>query len=401
MHDEISCESALTGKISALYIESVHDDTQLIDGMNSLASEYGNQAYRDLFFMITGKNLGSVQSATAWHDILQHRAIFIAPEYQSVGLRPAMFDYLHRVTGEIETPRFIDSSFLENIMRTSVTDGLTGLFNQTHFKSRLEKMIDQGRRSQDSIFSLILLDLDHFKQYNDSCGHLCGDEAIRSTARIIRESVRECDIACRYGGEEFAVLLPSIDMTSAHQIADRIRIKIEKEMFPRQDRMPAGNLTISGGISQYPFHGVDATSIIDHADTELYKAKSVRNCIAPHCSEMRTSARHPLKSLVEYATIEGSLYRPAMSINVSDCGIAIGCESFFPEGTVISLRLTRPFWPDSVQIEATVRQSKHQGDLVFVGLEFKEPLPGLFVKTASDHANAPGSSPSPPMAIAA
>lgn len=401
MHYDNSYESALTDKIAALYIESAHDDTILIVGINALASEYGNQTYRDLFLMITGKNLGSAQSATAWNDILQHRAVFIAPEYQSVGFRPAMFDYLHRVTGEIETPRFIDSSFLENIMRTSVTDGLTGLFNQTHFKSRLEKMIDQGRRSHDSIFSLIFLDLDHFKQYNDSCGHLCGDEAIRTTARIIRESVRECDIACRYGGEEFAVLLPSIDMASAHQIADRIRTKIEKEAFPRQELMPSGNLTISGGISQYPFHGVDSTSIIEHADTELYKAKSVRNCIAPNCSEMRTSARHPLKSLVEYATIEGSLYRPAMSINVSDCGIAIGCESFFPEGTVISLRLTRPFWPDSVQIEATVRQAKHQGDLYFIGLELKESLPGPFVKTASDHAYAPTASPAIPMDMAA
>lgn len=401
MHDDNSYESALTGKISDLYIESVHDDTRLIDGINALASEYGDQTYRGLFSMITGKNLGSAQSANVWHQILQHRAVFIAPEYQSVGLRPAMFDYLHRVTGEIETPRFIDSSFLENIMRTSITDGLTGLFNQTHFKSRLEKMINQGRRSQDSIFSLILLDLDHFKQYNDSCGHICGDEAIRTTARIIRESARECDVACRYGGEEFALLLPNIDMASAYQIADRIRAGIEKEAFPRQERMPAGNLTISGGISQYPFHGVDVTSIIDHADTELYKAKSVRNRIAPNCSEMRKSTRHQLKSLVEYATIEGSLYRPAMSMNVSDCGIAIGCESFFPEGTVISLRLTRPFWPDSIQIEATVRQSKHQGDLVFVGLEFKEPLPGLFVKTSSDQTNAPDATPSSRMDMAA
>lgn len=374
-------------QISVLYFDTAHDDTRLISGMAELSAIHGSRVYRDFFSLVTGKNLGSQQSVIIWQEMLQHRAVFIAPEYHHVGLRPAMLDYLYRVVGEIENPRLIDAAFIENIMKTSVSDGLTGLYNHSFFKAHLEKMIVQGRRRQDSAFSLILLDLDHFKQYNDTCGHLCGDEAIKTTAKIIRDSIREENIACRYGGEEFAILLPDTDLGMAYNIAERIRERIEKEPFPRQEWLASRNLTISGGIAQYPLHGVDVSAIIDYADVELYKAKAVRNRIASLGSEKRQSARFPVKSLVEYATIEGSLYRPAMSIDASDCGIGIGCETMLPVGTVISLRLTRPFWHENVQIEATIRQSKRTGELVYAGLEFNEPLHGLMTPAGTAGRN--------------
>ena len=98
------------GDISALYSNKSIDDARLIAGMSHLAEKHGVSVYRDLFFLITGKNLGTTESTVIWKQILHHRSIIIAPEFQDIGLRPAMFDYLHRVIGD-ELPRRSQRAF--------------------------------------------------------------------------------------------------------------------------------------------------------------------------------------------------------------------------------------------------------------------------------------------------
>ncbi len=147
------------------------------------------------------------------------------------------------------------------------TDGLTGLYNHRHFHERLEQEIARGSRF-GSMFSLIMLDIDLFKAYNDIYGHLAGDDVLRRIGRYIESSVRSIDLAFRYGGEEFAIILPETQMDDAYRVAERIRKTIESKTSSKA--MP---ITISLGIATWPTDGVMKEEIIGCADAALYRAK--------------------------------------------------------------------------------------------------------------------------------
>lgn len=353
------------------------EDAHLLSRVEALAGEHGNSVYKEMLLMMTGKHFGAELSKRYWMGAVNHRHKIFKAEFVERGFRPALMDYLRHFTGELSDPRIIEGDYLYNITRSSVTDGLTGLYNQTYFKKILQKTINNQRRTGDNIFALVFLDLDHFKQYNDRCGHLQGDEALRICAGIIIKNLREGDIAVRYGGEEFALLLPDLDRHNAFAVAERIRKDIENYDFPKQALLDSGSLTISGGISLYPDSGATAEEIIQHADKELYKAKGLRNCIYSFSDDRRRNSRRPVRSLVEYASFDGALYRPALSIDICEHGMGLGCENILEEGATLSLRLTRPYWPENLHLTAKVRQVRRKDELVFVGLEFDESLNSL------------------------
>lgn len=352
-------------------------DAKLLSRVEELAAEHGNSVYKEMLLMMTGKHFGAELSKRYWLGSVRHRHKIFKAEFAERGFRPALMDYLHHFAGEFTDPRIIEGDYLSNITKSSVTDGLTGLYNQTYFKKILQKSIYSQRRASGNSFALVFLDLDHFKQYNDRCGHLHGDEALRICAEIITRNLREGDIAVRYGGEEFALLLPDLDRHTAFSIAERIRLGIESHHFMKQELLDSGNLTISGGISLYPDSGVTVEEIIETADKELYKAKGWRNCIYSFSDDRRRNSRRPVKSLVEYASFDGALFRPALSMDISEHGMGLGCESLIEEGSTLSLRLTRPYWPENIHLTATVRQVRRKDELIFVGLEFDKSLDSI------------------------
>lgn len=350
------------------------EDAKLLSRVNELAEAHGSAVYKEMLLLMTGKNFGSDLSKKYWFASIEHSCKIFRPEFACRGFRPALMDYLRHNVGALSDPRIIEGDYLYNITRSSVTDGLTGLYNQTYFKKILEKTIFNQRRNEKSTFALVFLDLDHFKQYNDRCGHLFGDEALRICAEIINSNLRDGDIAVRYGGEEFALLLPGLDRHTAFAVAERIRKGTESHPFKKQELLDSGNLTISGGISLYPDSGSTVEEILQTADKELYKAKERRNCIYSFYDDKRSHTRRPVKSLVEYASFDGTIYRAALSTDISERGMGLGCENMIDEGSTLSLRFVRPYWPENIHITAKVRQVRRKDELVFVGLEFDETL---------------------------
>src|SRR6185369_6609564 len=352
------------------------EDTHLLARVDELAKVFGNPVYKEMLLVMTGKHFGAELSKRYWQGAVNHCHKIFKPEFAKRGFRPALMDYLRFFAGEFSDPRIIEGEYLYNITRSSVTDGLTGLYNQTYFKKILEKTINNQRRSVDA-FALVFLDLDHFKQYNDRCGHLEGDEALRVCSEIIVKNLRDGDVAVRYGGEEFALLLPNLERHSAFSVAERIRKGIESHNFPKQELLDSGNLTISGGISVFPDSGTTSNEIIQAADKELYRAKERRNCIYSFSEDRRRNSRRPVKSLVEYAAFDGAIYRPALSTDISEYGMGLGCETLLEEGMTLSLRLTRPYWPENIHLSAIVRQVRRKDELIYIGLEFEESLDSL------------------------
>ena len=165
----------------------------------------------------------------------------------------------------------------------SITDSLTGLYNRKHLMEVLTKEVARSERYQRPL-AVLMIDVDHFKLYNDTCGHLAGDEVLRNIAAIFRGCLRESDCVGRYGGEEFLIILPETVADDARRIADRIRSRLAEENFPA-DSKPV-NITISGGIAIFPGNGRSPESLLRSADAALYQAKNHgRNQVVSAASE--------------------------------------------------------------------------------------------------------------------
>jgi diguanylate cyclase (GGDEF)-like protein len=153
----------------------------------------------------------------------------------------------------------------------AITDGLTGLYNHRHFQETIEKEIRRCERENRKL-SLLLIDIDHFKQYNDRFGHTEGDAALRRVAGQVMKSVRSTDMAFRYGGEELAVLLPSCTKEQATEVAEKIRLAVAKSTA-RPGRFGA-KVTVSIGVATFPEDGRVSRGLVDMADAALYAAKA-------------------------------------------------------------------------------------------------------------------------------
>lgn len=181
---------------------------------------------------------------------------------------------LKRVLKERELTQERDR-MLEQLKELAITDGLTQLYNSRHFYQQLEIEINRFNRYSRQL-SLLLIDIDHFKRYNDSHGHLEGDKILREAARLIASCMRNLDSAYRYGGEEFTVILPETDISAAANVAQRIRKTIEKNLRSDVDRE---TITVSIGVTEYAA-GDCLTEFIRRADRAMYLAKeSGRNRI--------------------------------------------------------------------------------------------------------------------------
>jgi len=161
----------------------------------------------------------------------------------------------------------------EKLRELAVTDGLTGLANYRHFKDVLQLEIKRAERHKSPV-SLIMFDIDFFKNYNDTHGHLAGDKVLQGIGNLVLNNIRKIDLAARYGGEEFAVILPNTSDTNARIVAEKLRLLIEKHQFIHQETQPNGNLTISIGVAAYPSSGKTFEQLIDCADKRLYLAKA-------------------------------------------------------------------------------------------------------------------------------
>ncbi|WP_315117369.1 diguanylate cyclase [uncultured Clostridium sp.] len=166
----------------------------------------------------------------------------------------------------------IESSYIKKLQSLVNEDGLTGVYNHRFFHDALrEKII--SCKEENSPISMIFIDIDYFKYYNDLYGHQQGDEVLKTIGAILKNNVDKEDIVARYGGEEFAVILPNTTEEEAVNVAENIRSKIESTYFKGEENQPNGKLTVSMGISVYPYKAKNDIELIKSADDALYRAK--------------------------------------------------------------------------------------------------------------------------------
>ena len=166
----------------------------------------------------------------------------------------------------------IKSRDFEQQYKLATTDGLTDLYNHRYFQEQIRHQVEHSKRYETS-FSLIIIDIDFFKKFNDNFGHQSGDAVLRQVAQTLKRNVRATDIVCRYGGEEMSIILPNTDKEVAYSTAQKIRERVASNKFKLSGNRET-NVTISLGVSTYPFDGKDASALIEAADKRLYEAKN-------------------------------------------------------------------------------------------------------------------------------
>ncbi len=214
---------------------------------------YLQQGIRSIVYLpltIKEEGIGSLVLASVKPNAYSHRQIRL----------------LEQVALQIATPIENAQLYARAEQRARI-DELTGLFNRRHFEERLKEEIGRHSRYGD-VFSLLILDLDNFKTYNDIYGHPAGDVLLNQIGKIIKGSVRSVDQAFRYGGDEFGVILPQAAVNDAYVVAERVRVQIAREMDEKEIAV-----TCSIGVASYPADGVISGELVTVADTSLYYAK--------------------------------------------------------------------------------------------------------------------------------
>jgi diguanylate cyclase (GGDEF)-like protein len=168
-----------------------------------------------------------------------------------------------------------NAHYVERVKRLAYLDGLTGIFNRRYFELRIEEELERARRFNSGM-AVIMVDIDQFKRLNDEFGHLLGDEVLRQVSSIFSQQLRKIDVVCRYGGEEFAVLLSQTSQQHALGVAEKLRRMVDTWQFPGVPR----SVTISAGVATCPDHGSTREELVKAADAGLYAAKQAgRNCV--------------------------------------------------------------------------------------------------------------------------
>jgi diguanylate cyclase (GGDEF)-like protein len=246
-------------------------DRQLTKSEQKLFDEMktnrGDKFYGDLLYAISHQFFHPKVAYELWHHILKHKIEMSDAMNRNIKITVASLDYLCNITNNLQFATIISEKHIAEIVRGSLHDGLTGLYNHAYCQQTIDVELKRYAR-YGTMVSLMMIDIDKFKDINDRYGHQEGDKILSKIGMIIKQGTRECDTCCRYGGEEFVVILPITHLAETVLLAEKLRVKIEKSMPGNRKVTVSIGVTSCGDTSNTPY------SFLKGADDALYKAKT-------------------------------------------------------------------------------------------------------------------------------
>lgn len=305
-----------------------------------LAHRLGEDVFAEAILYLSHIRLPCAEAHRHWVAIIEHRETLCALAERDIGLLTAVVDYFTSVCPLLDSPVTLEAETLAQCQRLMMLDDLTGLYNRRYFTAELHKEIQRSRRLNQPM-ALLMADIDHFKKFNDTYGHAAGDTALASVGKTMRESARLMDQAIRYGGEEFAFILPHTSKGDAFVVAERLRIAMQNHTPRDAAGDPLPPVTLSIGLAACPDDGDEPIALIEAADRALYRAKGQgRNQTCTQSDDLRRGKRLPVPLNVRCLVSENN--SPAVMAQVLDLsawGVRCELSSALKPGKRLSLVL--------------------------------------------------------------
>jgi len=332
--------------------------------------EFGSAIFVQTFYYLSRLELSEDEARSRFFEVLSHQSFLAAKLGRNVALVTALSDYMTVTAPASQKLMLIEPGTLLQKEEGALRDELTGLFNRRYFNQEMPREIERFRRFGHP-FSLLMLDLDHFKIFNDQFGHSAGDQALRDIAALLGETARLYDRPVRYGGEEFAIILPQACHEEALTVAERIRFaaSVHNIHFNAQD---LGPITVSIGSATFPQDALEMNDLVCRADEALYEAKHERNKVTAYHDAHRRHTRFPLSSPMPVHISHGAGEQmDGKTLDVSFGGLL--CESRFKmaPGTTVEIILADHARGLALPLKAMVRRvGSSGGNSYHLGLSF-------------------------------
>lgn len=371
MTSPLSHGREFSAQLKALLHQSATTCTMTASHWEVLAEEFGAEVYSEAVYRLARLELPPEEARDLLMSIVEHQRRLSGALGRCVSLLTSTCDYFTQVDPKLHEPVLVEVRLLQQKEECAVRDELTGLLNRRSFNQEVPREMERFRRF-GQCFSLLLLDLDHFKDFNDAFGHTAGDQALRDVANILSETARLYDRVMRYGGEEFAILLPQTSGDEAMHVAERIRDAVGRHTVSLNGQK-LGTVTVSIGVACYPQDGLDMDGLVSNADEALYQAKDRRNTVLRYRDGNRTHPRYILSDPLEltlHSPQLGDIKADAWDVSLGGIG-CLAAAGLAPE-TRLRLELTDGARAIRLPLVAEVRRlAKGHGGTYHMGLSFQ------------------------------
>lgn len=349
---EVALNSAVADRIIELLEKGPQNPADWRTSISGMETEWGPDVYTVLLFILTHLDFPRDKAREQWGRILRQWEALNASLPDGVDMRVAVLHYFLRIQKKLRNPAIVELKILRQTQDSAIYDELTRLHNYRYFQDRVAAEVRRAER-YGAPLTLLMIDADDFKAFNDTHGHLAGNVALRRLAGVLRKSVREVDVVARYGGEEFAILLPSTPKLAALKVGEKVRQAIEKAGIGSESGETPKALTVSIGVASLPADAGTTPELVDRADRALYIAKSMgKNCVKPFSDERREYSRLDAVLPGRYSAVESASH-PLTTLNVSEEGILFHSSEPLVSGTVVRVQLALP--PSGETVECVVR----------------------------------------------
>lgn len=341
----------------------------LVDTLDLLVKQEGKLACKVILELLVHRDFGDEEAARYWQEIVAHRHMLSVALGREVTLFVAICDYFSLNGNGVDFPKLVDVHQFESMHSEQQFDFLTGVCNRQALEASLSNEFSRAERHRRKL-SVLFIDLDSFKEINDRLGHPVGDKMLQHIGKILIRNKRSGDVAARYGGDEFAMVLPDTGKEDALVLARRINREVNKEAVAVDGREV--RLTISGGIATYPDDAASSKDLLKCADDALLQAKRLgRDIVLAHQPEKRRAQRVAIVAPLTLRQLGASSLDPApmRSKNLSREGILL--ESDFPidRGSLLELEISLKDRKLTVRGEV-VRMEKNGRERFDIGVSF-------------------------------
>ncbi len=332
--------------------------------LRRLEADRGESVYADCLYMLSHLRFEGAEAKYHWRGILAHRNGMQERLESEVNLLVALVSYFVEVERRLETPKVIELRLFEQTQASAYRDELTGLCNFRLFREHLSRELQQAER-YGSPLSIVMVDIDDFKHYNDTNGHEAGNEVLATMARLLADSLRRSDVPARYGGEEFVLVLPATSKADARLVAERARAAIEQHPFPHRETQPGGALTVSMGVATCPADGRDERNLVRHADQAMYVAKARgKNQVYLYGEDRRSYSRIQARLDGTFCVLEPDVHS-LTTVNISEQGLLFVVDQQLSLGALIDVRLMLPDGDHEIGATGRVVRVEEKNDKLY------------------------------------